>query len=185
MTVKRTLEEIRAILKSGKSIPADRFSEWLTSDDLEVLGACYEILTERFDHLDAKAKTRFQEPSELVQGRMLEYFRRCLVENRPGEFAMNRHQAARSTYSWFLALSDNEVVAPKDLDDIKQMLAQVYQSGGPEIRKAVVTSCLEHLFESRRIAEYFEDWRDDATLAIAYAEALEWGQDFWPGKRGY
>ena len=185
MNAKQTLVEINQMLKSGNSIPAARLDEWLASDDLEVLGACHEILTERFDRLDAKAKTRFAVPSEHVCSRMLHFLRRCFVENRPGEFALNRYQAGRSLYNWFLVLSNLEPVPREALDEIKSMLGELYRSGDAELRHCIVTSCLEHLFESRRIAKYFADWQNDPGLATAYAEALEWGRHFWPGQRGY
>jgi len=157
MDVKQTLGEINRILKSPDPIPGMRLAEWLASDDLEILGACHEILTERFDRLDAKGKTRFSEPSELVLHRLLHFFRRCLVENRPGEYALNRFQAGRGVYNWFLALSANDAVPLQALDDIKRMLADLYRSGDAALRNCIVTSCLEHLFESRRLAEYFAD----------------------------
>ncbi len=185
MDAKQTLAEINQLLKSGNSVPAARLADWLTSDDLQVLGACYEILTERFDRLDAKAKTRFREPSEHLCSRMLYFFRRCLIESRPGEYSLNRYQAGRSLYNWFLALSANDAVPREALDGIKNMLADLYTSGDAELRHCIVTSCLERLFESRRIAEYFADWKDDSILGAAYAEALDWGRDFWPGQRGY
>ncbi len=185
MNTKQTLAEINRLLKSANSIPAARLEEWLGSDDLEVLGACHEILTERFDRLDAKAKTRLGVPSEYVCSRMLHYFRRCLRENRRGEFAENRYQAARSLYNWFLALSSNDAVDAGALGEVKDLLAELYRSGNAELRHCIVTGCLEHLFETRRIAEYFADWQDDPALAAAYAEALEWGQHFWPGPREY
>ncbi len=185
MSAKQTVAEINRILDSPEPIPGARLAEWLASDDLEVLGACHEILTKRFDRLDTKGKTRFHEPSELVLGRMLHFFRRCLLENRPGEYAQNRVQAARSVYDWFLAVAANDAVPLQALDAIKQMLAELYRSGDATLRNCVVTSCLEHLFESRRLAEYFADWQDDPTLATGYAEALEWGQDFWPGRHGH
>ena len=185
MDTKQTLAEINRLLKSAHSIPAARLDEWLRSDDLEVLGACHEILTERFDRLDAKAKTRFRVPSEYVCSRMLHYFCRSLRENRRGEFAENRYQAARSLYDWFLALSSNDAVDAAALSGIKHLLAELYGSGDAKLRHCIVTGCLEHLFESRRIAEYFADWQDDPALAGGYAEALEWGQHFWSGQRGY
>ncbi len=185
MDASQTLEEIRGLLQSDQSIPGARLAEWLALDDREVLGACHEILTEHFDRLDTKGKTRFAHPSEFVCARLLHYFRRCLMENRPGEFAANRHQAGRAVYNWFLALSALDTVERSTFDDLKRMLGEVYKSGGAEVRNCVVTSCLEHLFESRRIAEYFTDWAGDPALEAAYDEALEWGQDFWPGKRGY
>jgi len=185
MDAKQTLAEINRVLKSGNSIPMARLDEWLASDDLEVLGACHEILTERFDRLDAKAKTRYGVPSENVCSRMLLFFRRCLRENRPGEFALNRYQAGRCVYNWFLVLSAIEPVPRETLDEIKNMQAELYKSGDAELRNCIVTSCLEHLFESRRIAEYFADWQDDPVLATAFKEALEWGRAFWPGQRGY
>ena len=185
MDAKQILAEINQILKSGESIRAAKLDEWLASDDIEVLGACHEILTVRFDRLEAKAKTRFGVPSEYVCKRMLLFFRRCLRENRPGPFALNRSQAGRCVYQWFLALSSPSPVPREALDDIKNMLAELYKSGDAELRNCIVTSCLEHLFESRRIAEYFADWSDEPVLAAAYEEALQWGQDFWPGRRGY
>ncbi len=180
---KQTLAEINRLLKSGDSIPAGRLTEWLASDDLEVLGACHEVLTERFDRLDAKAKTRFDVPSEHVCSQMLYFFRRCLVENRPGEYALNRHQAARGVYRWFLALSANDAVPREALDAIKKMLAEVYTSGDTQVRDSILTSCLEHLFVSQRIAEHFADWQDDPAMGVAFAAALEWGRNFWPGQR--
>src|SRR5712691_12687724 len=92
MDVKQTLAEINRILKSPDAIPGARLAEWLASDDLDILGACHEILTECFDRLDTKGKTRFEVPSELVCSRMLHFFRRSLRENRPGEFPPTRFQ---------------------------------------------------------------------------------------------
>lgn len=180
---KRTLAEISQLLKSGDPIPAGRLTEWLASDDLEVLGACHEVLTERFDRLDAKAKTRFDVPSDQVCNRMLYFFCRCLVENRPGEYALNRRQAALGVYRWFLALLANAAVSRAALDAIKKMLAEVYASGDADLRDSILTSCLEHLFVSEHIAEYFAEWQDDPAMGGAFAAALEWGRNFWPGQR--
>src|SRR5207253_9552555 len=50
-------------------------------------------------------------------------------------------------------------------------LFRSYRSGDSELRACIMTSCLEHLFESRRIAAYFSDWQEDPILAAAYTEA--------------
>lgn len=175
----QTLAEIRSSLQADGPIRARLLLEWMESDDLEVLGAAISLLRDSPHRIQGV----FQE--DRIFQRVLHYHRRCLLENPQGECAHNRFQAGVSLRHFFFQFSTDEQVPGNALAVIKAMLAELYRCGDSELRACIVTSCLEHLFESRRIAAYFSDWQDDPVLAAAYNEALEWGRDFWPGQHGY
>jgi len=175
----QTLAEIRSFLQADGAIPARHLLEWMDSDDLEVLGAVITLLRDSPHRIQGALKQ-----DRMVQ-RVLHYHRRCLLENPQEECAHNRYQAGVSLRYFFFQFSADEQISGRALAAIKTMLAELYRSGDSELRACIATSCLEHLFESRRIAAYFSDWQEDPILAAAYTEALEWGRNFWPGQHGY
>ena len=59
---------------------------------------------------------------------------------------------------------------------VEGVVGDLYRSGAEDLRKAIVTATLEHLFERPELARFFADWRDDRELRVAYDEAMEWAQ---------
>jgi len=145
----------------------------MASDDREVLGAVARLLREHADRLDAAIT------ADELAGFAVRYYRRCLAEDSGGEFAETREQAAQSLWQWYVALAAQEPVPQAVLDALRRLLAELLCQGDAELSRVLVSSCLEHLFESRRIALSFVAWYDDPALRPAYEQALAWGSAFW------
>jgi hypothetical protein len=168
------MEEIKSFIESD-CIPVRYILRWMNSSDIEVLGAVEAIL------MDPQLYDRIkpQPPDEVVFDFLLNYYRRCILEDPQGEWCLSRYIAAHSLKSWFMALWAHRQVYQATIDRIKMMLADLYRHGDNEVKDAVVNGALEHLFEDPSVAKYFSDWANDPELKTAFEEALEWAVDSW------
>jgi hypothetical protein len=153
-------------------IARDTVRRWMSSDDLETLGALRHLL----DIKEFRERIRPPLSSDEHQTLVLRYSERCILEDPRGEWADSRYEAGWALVGWFRGLwSDKTVPRQKPLG-IKQMLARLYTTGDAAVRTCLVTATLEHLFEDRPIAKYFEDWKKDPILATAYADGMLWSE---------
>lgn len=157
----------------GKSdIAKDRVEDWMTSDDLEVLGALHAFLS-KGRNLD-RIKPSFSRDE--LGAFSMRYFGRCLRENREGDWAHSRYGAARDVSSWFAGLwrrgPDERVL----VEEIKTWLGAMYKSADSELKRCIVDGALEHMLEEKAVQTFFADWKADPELAIAFAEASEWSE---------
>jgi len=170
-------EEPRAEL-----IPREMVKRWMSSDDLEALGAVHALLHK------PQYSERISPPIDVDERQcfVLHYLERCLRENPDSDWTSTRYEAGWELASWFSGLW-NDPSAREFCGVVKTRLAQLYHAGDEELRRALVDATLEHLFERRDIARFFEDWKKDPVLATGYAEALQWAEkggksDLHPGK---
>lgn len=175
MSTDSHLKEITDFLDSRYSISLDVVMDWMRSKDIETLGAVFAIMTENKHY---KRITPLL-PEETVYTFCKDYLLRCLVEDKEGEWALSRYAAGDTINRWFKNLWRDKGASRDKICDLKNMLAHIYKSGDQKLRRCIVDSCLEHLFEERDIAEWFADWKNDPVLGTAYKETIEWGKDHW------
>jgi hypothetical protein len=168
------LPQVEAILYSARTIPAESVREWLESDNPQIVTAGLRAAAEHRDRIAGVV------PVEEMCLKALSYFRRNFPEVLSYSTAEARHEAGRSFCAWFAAVSADDSFPREALQDLKGLLAQTYREGNAALRQHVVVDVLEPLFESRRLAAYFIDWQEDPELREPFAQALDWGQAFWP-----
>lgn len=168
------LSQVEAILRSARTIPAESVREWLESDDAQIVAVGLRAAAEHRERIADSV------PVEEICSKALSHFRRNFHKVFPHSAAEARHEAGRSFCSWFAAVSADDSFPREALQDLKGLLAQTYREGDVALRQHVVADVLEPLFESRRLAAYFLDWQEDPDLREPFAQALDWGQAFWP-----
>lgn len=151
-------------------IPKQRVLEWMRADDLEALGALYSFVTKGDYANRVQPSLTFNEYWTLVA----RYFEKCFRENPSGEWAHGRYNAGWDLASWFGKIWGDGSVPHDAKTQIKEWLATQYKKGDTDIRRCLVDATLEHLFENREIARFFDDWKKDPELAIAFQEAADW-----------
>lgn len=174
------LNEIVAAMGDSESppttpIPREKVLRWMQSDDIEALGAVYALMADQRHH------QRVDPPVLLSDSHLflMRYYERCFLENPDGRWSSSRYEAGWDVVNWFASLWDDRDVPRELLHELKQWLAKLYKNGDEALRTCLVTATLEHLFERREIAKYFEDWKKDLLLKQAYEDAL-----LWPEKGG-
>ena len=164
--------QVLAIAESewNKPIRKSDVLKWMKEDDIEILGALQDIITE-------ESKVKLIDPplerAEIDQffGR---YFERCIRENPQGEWALSRYMAAHELNRWFLDLWEERPKSDSFLKGWKKWFEKLYRGADETIKRAVVDGSLEHLFEEKGVSEFFADWKKDAELSTAFDEAKLW-----------
>lgn len=154
---------------SPPTIAESQVRRWMSSDDSEVLGATYELLT------DAKHTRRIVPalPFDDVFAFILRYFDFCLRNSPDGEWVHDRYSAGHEFVSFFVALWD-EGNERKYFEAMKSLLRDLYTKGTSELKGCIELAIIEHLFERQDIREFFNDWRDDPQLRPAYERGMLW-----------
>jgi hypothetical protein len=157
-------------MPSTEPVSRDQIFEWMKSEDIEVLGAVYSYI------LDRKYSQRIQPPLRLAdyQSFVLRYYERCFQEDPDGEWADTRYGAGRDLVGWFLGLWNDSEVPRTAVVEIRDWLARVYVNSDEAVRRCIINSTLEHLFEVPQIAKFFNNWKSEPLLADAYKDALAW-----------
>lgn len=122
-------------------IPGAAFREWITSDDIEILGFAYSMLD---DHrLTVEPALSLDEYLKFVR----HYYERCFLENPDNEWSDSRYSAGWDLVN-VLAFQWESADVPKSvLENWKQWLADIYKRGSDDVRTCIVTATLEHLLE--------------------------------------
>jgi hypothetical protein len=175
MPRKTMLETIEAELQrppeEARPIRAPTVRHWMQATDPEVRGATYDLLTENgcFRRI-----TPPLDPDEVFDW-LLQYYQWCLTTNPQSEWADPRGTAGTDLMFWFVEMWD-EGVDGSYLARIRDLVARLYVTGPPELQRSLMGSVLEHLFEREEIRAFFDSWKDDPQLRVAYEEASLWYQ---------
>lgn len=151
-------------------IPLNQLVEWMRSKDLEKLGALHAALGQVAFQKHITPPLEFLAYFQFCSM----YLLRCLRENPQGEWSSNRYEAGWELCRWFVEVWNDKDVARGLLVDLKKALSDLYKSADVELRTALETAVLEHLFEDNSIATFFDDWKQDEILAGAYRAAKLW-----------
>jgi len=163
------IDEIKAILEVGSSVPQVNVSEWMKSAEIDLQAAIVTLLSEHGDLVQPPL------PGSKSFDYCLGYFKRCLLENPlEGEFTNNRTVEGYTLQRWFRQLWQDRSANSKQISEMKRLITDVYKSGDEGAKYAVETAILEHLFEDPSIQAHFSDWQSDPELAAAYGRAQEW-----------
>ena len=166
MTVKH--EAILIIeTKLRRPISKTQIIAWMADEDIEVLGAVQEIVSEKST---LALVTPALEAGE-IDGFMKVYIERCLRENPQGEWGLSRYMAAYELNGWFLELWDSRPKTDAMLASWKAWFARIYRGSNEEIKRAIVDGSLEHFFERPGVSKFFADWKNDPELEVAFDEA--------------
>lgn len=168
LTKIRQIEE--AAQDKGK-IPAFKVREWLRDGSIEVIGAVVENII-RDSH-------RIEPPLSIdeICGAVQEYYKQCLILNlQDSDYAPNRSIAGLEFVGWFKSLWQDSNVPREYVARLKAMLRDLCVERKVPQEK-IVGAVLEHLFETPKIAEFFDDWRFDPKLKDAFEQAMEWAKD--------
>jgi hypothetical protein len=152
------------------AISRDSLLAWMQSDDVESKGAVHALLALENVRARISPPLQFDDYYRFTSA----YFFSCLAENPKGEWAHSRYEAGWDLCRWFMQLWDDHVVDRRLLRDLKDRLAAMYRAANVDLRTAIETAVLEHLFEDPRIAEFFEDWSKEEPLSMAYGAAKLW-----------
>lgn len=153
-------------------IHADVVREWMTSADIQTLGAVYYLI------FDSRYYPKIEPPLTIgdYTAFVLPYYERCFREDPQVDWASPRYTAGWDLVGWFMGMWRDATVPRATLKEIKAWLAGLYRTSDEELRTCLVTATLEHLFEDRKVAKFFADWRNDPLLRNAYAEAIAWSE---------
>lgn len=150
-------------------IPASEVRRWMSSDDAEVLGATYELLTNPRHAPRINPALAFDD----VFAFLLRYYEICLTRDQEGEWADGRYLAGGELVRIFVSFWD-EGRDKHYFQRIKSLLRKLYLAGDAKLKKCIEHAVIEHLFEREPIREFFDDWRDNAQLRHAYEEGMLW-----------
>lgn len=150
-------------------IPAPEVRRWMSSDDIEVLGATYELLTNTRHAPRISPALAFDDVFKFL----LRYYEICLRKDLEGEWADGRYLAGGEMVRIFVSLWD-EGRDKKYFEAMKSLLRELYLAGDANLKKCIEHAVVEHLFEREEIRKFFSDWRDDPELQSAYQEGMLW-----------
>ncbi len=162
------LEQVVSEFDKSTEIPLEKIQVWIRSENIEVLGAVYSLITDAEKHyLRIKPYLSREDYFAFI----MHYLERCIRENPAGDWADSRYAAGRSVVNWFIHFW-NDPDAPRSmLTELKDWLAKLYKEGDEELRTSIITAILEHLFEHEEIEKYFKNWLADSVLRPAHEEA--------------
>jgi hypothetical protein len=155
--------------KKAPSIQLATVRRWMRATHPEVRGATYSFLTQ------PRCIARTAPPISLGEAFdwLLKYYKWCLTKDPQGEWPLRRATATQDLMVSFIGLWDDGVDVSY-FERMKNLLADLYRRGSDELKYDLVYGTLEHLFERREIRKFFESWKDDPQLAVAYEDAMEW-----------
>jgi hypothetical protein len=163
------LTEIVAEFEKTTPIERDKVKRWMETEDIEATGALMSLLADKKHFQRIDPPLAFQEYFPFAT----HYYERSIGENPDGEWSDSRTTAGWDFAKWFIHLWENRPTYDSETSDLKSLLRRLYEGGSQELRSALVTSVLEHLFQRPDIADYFTDWENEPLLNPAYAEAKE------------
>lgn len=151
-------------------ISKDRVVELMGDSSIEVLGAVYELVTN-------KKRSKAIAPPLLFEDYyrfMTHYYERCFREDPKGTWCNSRYSAGWDLVNWFVTIWNNQEIPRTAVDGLKAWLAYLYKEGDAELRTCLENAVLEHLFEHKDIRKYFSDWEKDPVLMGGVLNAMEW-----------
>jgi hypothetical protein len=149
-------------------IPGALFRQWMSSEDIEVLGFVYSNLGDRRFRIEPQLSL------DEYLGFVRHYYERCFVENPDGEWSDSRYSAGWDLVNVLAFQWENSDLPESTMAEWKSWLAEIYKRGSEEVRTCIVNATLEHLLEKGAFRKFFADWVQDPVLRKPYEEALLW-----------
>lgn len=146
--------------------------KWMSEPDLEVRGALYSKLS------NALCAKHIQPPLQFDDyfGFVVPYLEQCIEQNPDGQWTDSRYLAGHQLVAWINKFWSDSSVPRSRLAEIRERLAKLYRRGDADVRDGVINGVLEHLFENRQVAAFFQEWERDPDLSKAYKDARLWSE---------
>ncbi len=145
-------------------ITQEMVNSWVQSDDLEILGMLYALLTNvrcnSFFETNIKDDAKFNF--------LPNYFITCILEDPDSEWADSRYTAAIDFSSWFREICSDTKTNKTYILLIVKRLADLYLNSNDDIKEAIINGFLEHVLHDSSCEPYFKDWKINAVLNRAY-----------------
>ncbi|MCJ8268840.1 MAG: hypothetical protein MJK04_05485 [Psychrosphaera sp.] len=154
------LKEIESILmddETAKStIEKSRVKKWMKSDDMETLGAVYELITEKAHYTKITPFLEYLDYKEFLAN----YLQRCILEDpsHDSDWADTRYTASWAFVNWYKHFYHAQDVEKSERLYWKLWLKDLYNQNDSKIRICIETAILEHLCEDKKIRKYFSDF---------------------------
>jgi hypothetical protein len=152
----------------AREVPKPTVLKWMRSPDLHARGALYSLITDGACARMVTPPLEFDDYYPFV----VEYLEECIEKNPDGEWVDTRYIAGHELVSWIVDFWKKQTIPRSKLAEIKGRLAELYKRGDADVRDGVVNGVLEHLFETRELANYFKEWEADPILRHAYRDAM-------------
>jgi hypothetical protein len=165
---KEIMSSMERLRGSGAAIEAAQVKRWMSSSDIDVLGAAYNFVMDDRYYKKIRPALTIQDYKSFL----FLYYERCLRENPQSSWADSRYSAGWDLANWLNSLWKDGY--KEVLGEARDWLAALYKSADPEIRICIVNATLEHVLDNRAIARVFKGWEDDPVLRTAYCDALDW-----------
>lgn len=152
--------------KKTTSLDRERVRTWLSSGDLEILGAANRLLFIKEHAERVTPPLAFDECFRFRKN----YYQRCLMEltfdDYEGRWADVGFDLTHQIVYWFRELYADKSVSRPYLEELKSWLKRMIleSAQGEQLASAVV----DHLLGWKKIAKFFADWRDDERLSYLF-----------------
>ena len=164
---KDVIDEMKCA-REDENISSTKIDLWMTSQDIVIMGALWDLI---LSDPQVFAKITLLPWRDEMDDFAIRYFGRCLIEDPKSKWTATRYEAARTIIGWF----DNDEENLVFMNRLKEWLKDIYINNDDEVRNAIVTGTLEHLFEREKWRVFFKDWLQEPLLVEAYNSALDWG----------
>lgn len=171
-TRRKMKREVLTAANAENAIARSDIARWIASGDLRVLMEVGAIVLENSHRIEPPMA--IEDLCKIV----LLFFKRTFRE-----LPRKTYTPTLEFVDWFRQLWNNCSYPRQYVQDLKEMLADLYRSGTQVVRDRVTDGVLEHLCETPAIAAFFADWRGDPELKHAYDMAIEWAESFGKGQR--
>jgi|SRR5690348_7336283 hypothetical protein len=170
---------IRAAADSNGPISREQVRKWIRdARDVQTLALLYSLTDKAWHRIDPVLET--DETCHLI----CRYFLDCIRENPQGGIALGRYDAARELEGWIDHLSNMEGTE-EILGGVTAAVTELFLSADDDVRRAIETGFLEHVFEQSKLRPLFEHWAGDERLKDAWQRALEWGEAHPDAVKGF
>ena len=170
------VDDIASAFESENDIALPQIEAWMLAEDTEGRAALYAYLRKPGN----EAKVRPEIPGKVLQRFFFSYLQECILSNTVSEWAHSRYEACWDLAGLVKAWARHAPTLPI-VGEVKAWIEWAYMSR-QELRTALVTGFLEHVFEERSAREQFADWKKHPTLASAYAQAMNWVETGGPSR---
>jgi len=165
------IKQLQTSEKDSTEIPESRVRAWMSSEDMEVLGATYSLLSKKRPLSHVVPPLSFDDLFAFY----MRYFELCIRNDPQGTWVDDRFTAGCDFVNAFVSFWD-EGCDKRYLSEMKSLLGKLYIGGSPEVKRSIVQAIVEHLFERDEIRQFFRDWQDDPGLEPAYGEVTLWAK---------
>lgn len=155
---------LRESLLHAERVKKSDVMSFASASDIDSSGVIYSLLLDRSFVRKIEPELNVDE----VQDFLRIYFKRCIVADPQSTWADSRYSACWDVANWLLRMQDSNELSDGALLLWKSWLESIYIEGDADVRKALETALLEHIFINRTLFRAFSSWENAPQLKEAY-----------------